>query len=134
MTAVGQRKGRVVVGVDCTPAAEQLLRWADRQAQLMGCGLLAVTAWRVDADRMDEFDSTAEVLAQMHRLQAQTVTAALSADRAAAVECRISKLVPAEALVELSADAELVVVGPRSANVIEGLLLGSVTETVVSRA
>ena len=93
-----------------------------------------MTAWRVDADRLDECQSTAEVLAQMHSLQANTVTAALSADRAVAVECHISELVPAEALIEQSADADLVIIGPRSANVVEGLLLGSVAETVVSRA
>ena len=100
----------------------------------MGCDLLAVTAWRVDADRMDEFESADDVVAHMASLQAQTITSALPADRAAAVERRVSRTVPAEALVDSSADAELVVIGPRSANVIDGLLLGSVAETVVSKA
>jgi nucleotide-binding universal stress UspA family protein len=130
----GDQSGRVVVGVDCTPASQELLRWADRQAQLMGRPLVAVTAWRIDDARIYEFATTSDVLAQMNQMQLEAVDAALSAARAAAVERRVSELVPIEAFVSMSTPADLIVVGPRSSNVITDLLLGSVAEGVVSQA
>jgi len=126
--------GRVVVGVDCTPTSQVLLRWADRQAALTGSTLVAVTGWRIETPGIDDFLSVPDVLDLTRRALADTVVAALPAERAAAVEFHVSDLVPAEALMEQSTGADLVVVGPRSANVIEGLLLGSVTECVVSQA
>jgi len=126
--------GRVVVGVDCTPTSRELLRWADHQAVLTGSTLVAVAGWRIEMPGIDAFLSVPEVQNLTKRALAETVEAALPADRAAAVEFHVSDLVPAEALMERSTDADLVVVGPRSANVIEGLLLGSVTERVVSQA
>jgi len=126
--------GRVVVGVDCTPASQTLVRWADRQAQLTGATLVAVTGWRIEMPGIDDFLSVPHVQDLTRRALADTIGSALPDGRAAAVELHVSDLIPAEALLEQSTRADLIVVGPRSANVIEGLLLGSVTEKVVSQA
>ena len=123
-----------MVGVDCTPASQPLLSWADRQAQLTGAVLVAVTGWRIELPGIDDFLSVPDVQDLTRRALADTIGSALPSGRAAAVELHVSDLVPAEALLEQSTRADLIVLGPRGANVIEGLLLGSVTEKVVSQA
>ena len=118
MSEVRGSTARVVVGVDCTPAAQELLRWADRQAQVMGGTLVAVTAWRTGDNRLDDAVSIDDTIAQMRYLLDKTIDSALPPDRANAVQRHVSVLVPAEALIELSDTADLIVVGPRSAGVI----------------
>jgi K+-sensing histidine kinase KdpD len=39
---------RVVVGVDCSAESEQVVRWADRQAELARSVLVAVLGWQRD--------------------------------------------------------------------------------------
>jgi nucleotide-binding universal stress UspA family protein len=125
---------RVVVGVDCSPESEQVLRWADRQAELTRSVLVAVTGWQPDLPGVyveGEFPN-AEV-----RVQAaltETISAALRPERAQLVKLRVSMRPPADALLVQARKADLVVVGPRSGGGIAGLLLGSVAERVVSGA
>jgi fructose-bisphosphate aldolase, class I len=61
MAALAEREHYVVVGVDCTPASGVLLRWADRQAMLIGARLVAVTGWRINLPGLDVASSAAEV-------------------------------------------------------------------------
>ena len=44
---------RVVVGIDCSPESEQVLRWADRQAELTRSVLVALTGWQPDLPGAD---------------------------------------------------------------------------------
>jgi nucleotide-binding universal stress UspA family protein len=134
MSFPGERELRIVVGVDCTPASASLLRWADRQAELTGARLIAVTGWRIELLGLDSAGTVIDVQARTRRLLTETVHAALPPDRARAVLRRVMDIAPADALVAESMTADLLVVGPRSANPIEGLLLGSVTEHVISQA
>jgi nucleotide-binding universal stress UspA family protein len=124
----------VVVGVDCTPASTALLRWADRQALLTGARLTAVTGWRIELLGLDPAATVVDVQARTRKLLAETIRAALPPARARAVLLRVMDIAPADALVAESMTADLVVVGARSAHTIEGLLLGSVTEHVLSQA
>ena len=132
MSVPGER--RIVVGVDCTPSSVSLLRWADHQARLTGACLIAVTGWRIELLGLDPASTVIDVQARTRQLLAETIRAALTPERARAVVPRVMDIAPGDALVAESMTADLVVVGPRSANAIEGLLLGSVTEYVIGQA
>jgi nucleotide-binding universal stress UspA family protein len=110
------------------------LRFADRQALLAGARLIAVTGWRIELLGLDPAATVVDVQARTRQLLAETIRAALPAERARAVLLRVMDIAPGDALVAESTTADLVVVGPRSANAIEGLLLGSVTEYVIGEA
>jgi nucleotide-binding universal stress UspA family protein len=134
MNVPAEREHQIVVGVDCTPRSSGLLRWADRQARLTGSRLIAVTGWRIELLGLDPADTMVDVQARTRQLLAETIRAALPPERARAVQLRVVDIAPADALVVESMTADLVVVGPHSAHAIEGLLLGSVTEHVLSEA
>ena len=61
---------RIVVGVDGSPSSMTALRWAILQAELTGCEVEAVTAWRLPsrygfaavADRATDFEGDAPVI------------------------------------------------------------------------
>jgi nucleotide-binding universal stress UspA family protein len=125
---------RVVVGADCTPASVAVLRWADRQAELIGATLVAVTGWRIELPEFDLASTVIEVEARTRQVLAEAIRSALPPARARAARLRVLDTAPADALIAESTEADLVVVGPRSANAIQGLLLGSVTEHVMSQA
>ena len=134
MNVPAKREHRIVVGVDCTPRSVELLRWADHQALLTGARLIAVTGWRIELLGLDPADTVIDVQAHTRHLLAETIRAALPPERARTVQLRVMDIAPADALVAESMTADLVVVGPHSAHAIEGLLLGSVTEHVLSQA
>lgn len=124
---------RVVVGIDLTPESEELLRWADRQAEADHAVLQAVTAFPAVGPVRGEAKAPAEHTATRQVLE-ETVARALPADRARLVELTVSPLHASTAILEQAKGADLVVVGPRGRGGISGLLLGSVTERVVSHA
>ena len=134
MKVPAKREHRIVVGLDCTPQSVELLRWADHQALLTGARLIAVTGWRIELLGLDPADTVIDVQAHTRHLLAETIRAALPPERARTVQLRVMDIAPADALVAESMTADLVVVGPHSAHAIEGLLLGSVTEHVLSQA
>lgn len=125
---------RVVVGVDCTAESEQVLRWADRQAELTRSVLVAVTGWQRDLPGVDVEADSPQAHAGMQTALTETINAALSPERARLVKLRVSMGPPANALLVQARKADLLVLGPRSADGIAGLLLGSVAERVVSGA
>jgi nucleotide-binding universal stress UspA family protein len=125
---------RVVVGVDCSPESEQVLRWADRQAELTGSALVAVTGWQSDLPGVEVEASFPDAQARVRTALTETISSALPPERARLVKLRVSMGPPADALLVQARKADLVVVGPRSPGGIAGLLLGSVAERVVSAA
>jgi nucleotide-binding universal stress UspA family protein len=133
MSLMHNAKQRVVVGVDLSAGAESLLRWADRQADARDALLYAVTALPAAESVLGEVNNAGAETRAFGAL-AETVKAALPADRAKLVKLRVSTRDPAAALLLQARRASLVVVGPHGRGGISGLLLGSVTERVVSRA
>lgn len=131
-------KGKIVVGVDGSPASARALRWALRQAELTGAEVEAVHAWQIPAmygtaamtlpgDQLaDTAENTLnEAVANVtgeSRAQGVTVTA------------RLVEAHPAKALLEESEDADLVVVGNRGHGGFVGALIGSVSQQVVHHA
>ena len=76
MAALGEGERYIVVGVDCTPASGALLRWADRQAMLIGARLVAVTGWRINLSGLDVASSVLEVETRTRRVLTKTIRAA----------------------------------------------------------
>ncbi len=133
MSLMTGSKQRVVVGVDLSAGAESLLRWADRQAAARDGILYAVTAVPAAESVLGEVN-IAEAETKAFRALEETVKAALPAERARLVKLRVSTSDPAAALLLQAKHADLLVVGPHGEGGISGLLLGSVTERVVSHA
>ena len=134
MTDFGDPQRLVVVGVDCSPQSLEVLRWADRQARLTGARLLAVTSWHVDLPGVELVSAVDGLEGKTRRVLGEAVADALGRHRSQEALLQVSGRSPAEALVDKSRAAELLVVGPRGAHGIRGLLLASVTERVLSHA
>jgi nucleotide-binding universal stress UspA family protein len=107
---------RIVVGVDASPGALRALAWAADEARLRLASLQVVHAHQAQAleGLLDEMGETVEGI---------DVQRTVVEDRS-----------PAEAPVELSADADLLVVGSRGRGGFTSLLLGSVSHAAVLHA
>jgi nucleotide-binding universal stress UspA family protein len=130
--------GRVVVGVDGSPAAESALRWAACEAVDRGDGLEVVHAWRVPASGYP-YGAMYTDAAPFER-EGQGVldraVAALSGFDSAGLEVR-SVLVEEDAaagLLRVAEGADLLVVGSRGHGGFVGLLMGSVSQRCASHA
>jgi nucleotide-binding universal stress UspA family protein len=131
----GESQG-IVVGVDGSDHAARALRWARREALLRGTSVTAVVAWGLlDQHNVNpeiEFDpkySSADALAFVDR----AVRSALDGD-IADVKLEPVNDLPARALVDTAAGAELLVVGARGLGGFRELLLGSVSHRCLTHA
>ncbi|KUN80526.1 hypothetical protein AQJ66_25590 [Streptomyces bungoensis] len=126
---------RIVVGVDGSEPSEAALRWAVGQAGLIGAVVEAVLAWEyprwygmgVVVSGFDFESNAATVLSQ-------ALDEALEPGVPAGIRRRVVFGHPAEALLEASRGAELLVVGNRGHGGFTEALLGSVTQHVVQHA
>ena len=156
--------GRIVVGVDASPNARQALAWAAAEARLRQAVLQVVHAYHarnlaapvyfgsthtydasVGGAGVPEPELTAsvqrrEAFEAAVRSQADELLAALLGElgeTVSGVEVRqtvVEDRHPAEALVQLSVDADLLVVGSRGRGGFSELLLGSVSHAAVLHA
>ena len=131
-----ERHRGVVVGVDESPLAIEAARWAAREAERAGTRLTVVHAWHypyvgirtgVSEPRDDMQRDAAEVLAKV-------VEQVREAAPSVHLERSLPEQIPAEALVDASADADLVVVGSRGRGGLRTLLLGSVSRAAVQHS
>jgi nucleotide-binding universal stress UspA family protein len=121
--------GRIIVGMDESPSAADALRWAVAEGEHRGWPLTAVMAWGyLDQRHADDarFDPDYGPDDAAHTLVRLVERAA--PDVAASIECRAVCDLPARALLEQSAGADLLVVGARGHGGFRGLLLGSVSQ------
>jgi nucleotide-binding universal stress UspA family protein len=128
---------RIVVGVDESDGAAEALRWAVREAEFDGAQLTAVMSWDfLDQHRLLEGEKwdPAYDESQADAALARFVEMAVGSDAVDRVERRVIVDLPASALVQASADADLVVVGARGLGGFRGLLLGSVSQQVLHHA
>jgi nucleotide-binding universal stress UspA family protein len=111
---------RVVVGVDGSPGSDAALDFACRQAALAHQRVLVLHGTGPAGDAAPDL---AEAVARAHGEHPDVPLETASVDQPAA-----------QALVDASADAALVVVGSRGLRPYEGMQLGSVSHEVLRRA
>jgi nucleotide-binding universal stress UspA family protein len=126
---------RIVVGVDGSPSSEQALRWAAEQARSTGQELHAVIAWQSPVTYgappvPDGIDWAEDSRATLQK----TVENALPEAEARKVVLHAVHGAPAPALLDAAQGAGLLVVGCRGHGGFAGLLLGSVSQHVVTHA
>jgi nucleotide-binding universal stress UspA family protein len=131
--------GVIVVGTDGSEHAERALDWAAQEAELRGASVRIVTAWHVPA--MVYAGGYAPMVVpsvdEAGRQSAEEVAAAAAEKlRGAglAVEVSVCHAQAADALIEESEGAELLVVGSRGHGGFTGLLLGSVSQQCAHHA
>lgn len=129
---------RVVVGVDGSPDARAAAEWAVREAIAHDGRLLVVHAWSLPAitggaGAMSAYPFEAvEISAQQLLDDEATHIRELAPDLE--LEIRLQYGSPIEVLLELDTGQDLIVVGSRGVGRVVGLLLGSVSQAVVTRA
>jgi nucleotide-binding universal stress UspA family protein len=122
---------KIVVGTDGSEHGMRALRWAIDEADVHRADIEAVLAWNLldqhHPDRSERFDPGYNADTAKATL-AEWVTE-VTGD-ATPVAQRVVCDLPARALLEASAAADLLVVGARGIGGFQGLLLGSVSERV----
>jgi nucleotide-binding universal stress UspA family protein len=122
---------RVIVGVDGSPQSAHALSWACRR----GDTVRAVYAWSLGASGEDWISRpgvSAEGQRRAEQMLREAVERVRSDHPAVNVETAVIEGPPAQVLVDMSADADLLVVGSRGG--FSELLLGSVSQQCVHHA
>lgn len=130
--------GRIVVGIDGSRGAARALRWAIEEATLRGASLEAVFVIAppgLDARSpagmepvVDQHGGALEALGEAVDLVLEDGVTEVE------VEQRIEEGPPASRLIAAAEGADLLVVGTRGRGGFRGLLLGSVSQQVVTHA
>jgi nucleotide-binding universal stress UspA family protein len=134
-TQPAEREHRIVVGVDGSVPSKAALKWAVGQARLTGAAVEAVIAWEYPATYgypVPVSDVNWEELAG--QVIADAIAGVRSSAREVEVRCKVMEGNAAQALVDESAGAELLVVGSRGHGGFVEALLGSVGQHCVHHA
>jgi nucleotide-binding universal stress UspA family protein len=130
----------VVVGVDGSAASIETLRWAAGYQAGTGATIRPVICWHFPAAAGPAPVGVApkpvsdEVNARMQETLDNAITEVYGSATPANVEARIEYGHPAQALVDASQDADLLVVGHRGHGAFTGMLIGSVSIHCVTHA
>jgi nucleotide-binding universal stress UspA family protein len=128
---------KIVVGVDGSPASLQALEWAYGEALVAGADLTAVHGWMYPYGRRGsesgprtqmQLDAMEELKASLESLGPRMTGGSIH------VHARLLEESPAEALLDESKDADMMVVGSRGRGALRASLLGSVSRTVVQHS
>ncbi len=137
----GSPRPQVVVGYDGSAGSVEALTWATVEASSRGADLTVLAAADLSAVASAGAPSLVDgVRAGQQHLAAEGVAWAvrvvedLGGHRAATVRAQVTLTSPAQALVDASERADLVVVGNRGHGRIAGALLGSVAFSVTAAA
>jgi nucleotide-binding universal stress UspA family protein len=132
----------VVVGVDGSPQAAQALAWAATEASQRGAPLVVLQAYSPDYPAVRAVGlggpPPPQPMEALHEVAQEGCAAAAGKARAAHPDLAVTERCvaddPGKALVDASSNADLVVMGARGLGKLQGLLLGSVSAHVTSRA
>ena len=127
---------RIVVGVDGSASSMTALRWAILQAELTGCEVEAVIAWRLPSrygfaavtDRATDFEGDAR------KVLADALNEVSSVEPNVVIRSSVAEGHPAEVLVRAARGADMLVVGSRGHGGFTGSVLGSVSQYCVHHA
>ena len=123
----------IVVGIDGSEDSKRALAWAAEEARLRWCRVKAVLCWSyLGLTGTDMGVGTTEEDARA-AIEA-TVADALDEDARAVVDVTPVNDLPVAGLLSEAAKAELEVVGSRGRGGVKGLVLGSVSRTIVERS
>lgn len=139
MPEVTQRKNLIVVGVDGSPGSDAALGWAIEEAKVRGAQVRAVYAWGYPAIAgpegsvvyLDPLTLAIEARTHLDGILDVVLREVESRDR---IERAAVEGGAANALIDQSKDADLLVVGARGHGGFLGLLIGSVSNQVVHHA
>jgi len=127
-----------VVGVDGSPGSVAALSWAAGLAKETGAELDAVTAWELSYAWIDGYAPDIVRWAEEARRDAEERLGAAITAAGVGAEVTVTRTVvegaTAQALLDASKDADLLVVGSRGRGGFAGLLLGSVSQQCVHHA
>ena len=125
----------IVAGVDGSQSSLAALRWAVRQAELTGAPLEIVSAWEWPVSFLGwgtpvppDYDPADEARRQLDK----AVSAVLTPGDAIEVRRSVIEGHPAPVLEALSRTADLVVVGSHGHREFAGMLLGPVSEHLIT--
>ena len=128
--------GRIVVGVDGSDTSVAALRWAMQEGQLRACEVEAIYAWTIPVmyGPMGAIATPPPRADMLEAVQAELSKAIVTAGGVGQVTERIVEAPAAQALVEASQDADMLVVGSRGLGGFRGLLLGSIGQQCAHHA
>lgn len=140
-----KRDPRIVVGIDGSEPSKAALRWAARLAPLLGCTIDAVTAWQypllaglnpgfANVGVMPDFAELLDTEQLAKDGLEETLQEVFGDHRPVGLATAVVHGQPAQALIEASADATMLVVGSRGHGGFAGLLLGSVSSACAEHA
>jgi nucleotide-binding universal stress UspA family protein len=131
---------RIVVGVDGSAVSRQALKWAAREAELRDCPLDVVYGWQVSTEpRPEGVGIGVAPPLEAYELQATRriqgiVDETLGERLPAQLTVRAVHRSPGRALIEQSADADLLVLGSKGHGRLAAWLLGSISEEAMQGA
>ncbi|WP_250031185.1 universal stress protein [Paractinoplanes maris] len=131
--------GPVVVGVDGSESSEQAVGFAFDESSRRGVPLRPVIAWHEDGPAGAHQWRSASTAAETYEAEAQrTLSEQLSGWRGKYPDVEVAPLAlhghPRQMLAELSRETQLTVVGARGLGAFQGLLLGSVSQSLLYHA
>ncbi len=124
---------RVVVGVDGSTGSRKALEFAFEHADRSGSSVTAVHAWR-NLARGFPGGGLIEEIQAAERVLAEALAGFADQYPDVEVTTEAVPMAPQRALADASTAAELVVVGSRGLGAFAGLLLGSVSQSVLHHA
>ncbi|MDR2985770.1 MAG: universal stress protein [Nocardiopsaceae bacterium] len=139
-TAPADGQETVIVGVDGSPSSKEALAWAARYAAATGATLRAVLAWHYpSAAGLPPVGHTPEpVTSQVEQSRYEILDNAIETACRDLPPPRIDRKVvyghPAQALIDESRNADLLVVGSHGHGGFTGMMLGSVSTHCVTHA